>query len=232
MIYPKIDKASIDSISNAIVRAHKETNRTRKDALKWGGYTLAVALAKRTKVAPKFRKVVTQGQVKRSKGVKAQAGIKGVIMFKAGKEVFVPFATGNVQYRQFTGRGGVPMVQVFPSRKYYTQDEFNAMSSLRLKGSVDIVNIKRAGMAKESWLWMSRNTGRSSSTNMHGVSNVGATSLIERENGEISLTLNSKLNYMIDALKGGWSSVNEAVYKAGRAMEIMMNKGITQALKV
>jgi len=220
MITATIDPRSMASLQKAMSRAVTETGRTSHNALKWGLYSCAVALAKRTRKAPKNRKVIADAE-----------GVKGVMMFQAGKEKFVPLTAGNIQFRQFIGKGGVKMVQVFPSRKYYTLEEFTRMSVTRLKGSLDIVQIKRAKMAQESWLWMSRNTGRSSRGNVGDVSNVGAVVWTKGALGTESVRLENKLNYILDAMKNGWSSVNEAIYKAGRAMEHMIDKGVKETLR-
>ena len=53
MITATIDPRSMASLQNALGRAVRDTGRSQHGALKWGLYTLCVALAKRTDKAKK-----------------------------------------------------------------------------------------------------------------------------------------------------------------------------------
>lgn len=217
MISISADNASLNSIISDIKQLRDETGKSTMQGARWAGVTICKALGVQTKVSKKRRKIVSKVIVEGTKPV------KGVMIFRYGKEEFYPIdTTRDIRVSHFKGRGGTPMVRFLKSRKVVTEKEYEAMTQLQISRNANAVFIRMSGLAKKSWFWINRKVNRGGYANdrFGGKSlNVGSVTWFGP-----NMTIHNRLSYAVDALKSGEQSVYVALENAAKSFAFKVNE--------
>jgi len=185
-----------------IDRAQKELGKDLGQAVRFAAWSVARSLGVVTKVAPKYRDYKA---VKEGRGVAKRAGSKlyEVTSWKKGRE------------HTFTTR---------------------AASVAELKAKPQVI-ISNAGRAKAAWMAGIKRLGSGGGVSMNRVTQKGYVAGMRSMAVEQKLSgddpyvkITNSLPYAASALKGGMSSVNDAMGKAARSMARIINADIKKKL--
>jgi len=183
-------------------RAQKELGRSLGQALRFAAWSVAQSLGVKTKVAKKYRKY---------KEVKEG---RGIAKFKGGKK-----------YKITSHKKG---------RRHTFNVRAASVSELKKTGQVKIGN---AGLAKSAWYWGIKNIGGGKNVSMKGVSagakrygtrNMNTTSNLRGDNLFVKIV--NSLPYAEDALRGKSGAVNNAMGKAARSMEKVIDSKLKKKM--
>jgi len=183
-------------------RAQKELGKNVGQALRFAAWSVARSLGAVTDVAPKYRhyKVVAEG--------------RGVAKRRGGKK-----------YEVTSWKKG--HAKTFNIR---------AASVAQLKRTPQ-VRIGNAGLAKSSWMWGIKKLGSGGGVSMKGVTpgarkrgsqNMDVTQRLRGDDPMVKIV--NSLSYAGDALRGGMGDVNNAMGKAVRSMEKIIDANIAKKL--
>jgi len=183
-------------------RAQKELGKNVGQALRFAAWSVARSLGVVTDVARKYRpyKVVEEG--------------RGVAKRRGGKKYEV------TSYKKGHSK-------TFNIRAV-------SVAALKKKGQVRIGN---AGLAKSSWMWGIKKLGSGGGVSMKGVTpgarkrgsqNMDVTQRLRGDDPMVKIV--NSLPYATDALRGGMSDVNNAMGKAVRSMEKIIDANIAKKL--
>jgi hypothetical protein len=221
MITMSIDNASVQSIVNDIKRLEVAGKKSAREATEWAGVTILRSLGAQTKVSPKKRKIVTQvtdvGGGINAKGRKVRGKkirTKGVMIWRVlngkAKEVFFPIDFDkDVPVVHFIGRNNNALVRFISTGNVVSERAYSAMTKYQIAKNSYLAFIRMAGLAKKSWNWMKKRSKRGGGVSERfggRVVNVGSISWM----GD-NLTIHNRLGYITDALKGGTSSIDQAI---------------------
>lgn len=205
-ISANIDQASLDSLDRQIKAYTVATRRSIRAGVSYAAVLVAQSMRAQTKSAPKRRRVY-----KNPDG----AGY-GVYTYPHGAKTYTPILR-NVEKVQRRVNDQVlyhdKTTGVFkPESRAH---ELNAMT-IQDARKAKITNIINAGLCKRLWQTMSR-----PGTAIHSHRRKGA--IGQKTEGYMGLdgyrvNMHNKLNYAVDALKGGQQSVNTAVQNATAQM--------------
>jgi hypothetical protein len=203
----KLDPNDVRKLQNSIERLRKEMGLSIEESTLWGGVAVSRSIAAATKVAQKRRPVeprdIFEERVSaRGKQLKPRRRtVWGVERYVRGTKTWVPL-------------------------RNYPQSKADANKSYGAQ-------IWNRGLAKMAWWWANKRIGG------HGVS-VGSASGdakrrayrygegIVHRGANPSVTLQSKLDYATEALRGGPAAVSQAFEKASRGMIHRMVKTMKQ----
>ena len=195
-------KRDVRALFAQMDRAQKELGKNVGQALRFAAWSVARSLGVVTDVAPKYRphKVIQEG--------------RGVAKRKGGKKYEIT------------------------SWKKGRSKTFNiravSVAALKKMGQVTIGN---AGLAKSSWMWGIKKLGSGGGVSMKGITsrvkqrgsqNMDVTQRLRGDNPMIKIV--NSLPYAGDALRGGMSAVNNAMSKAVRSMEKIIDANIAKKL--
>ena len=195
-------KQDVRALFAQMDRAQKELGKNLGQALRFAAWSVARALGVKTDVAAKYRpyKVIKEG--------------RGIAKRKGGKKYEV------TSYKK--------------GRKNTFNVRAASVSALKKTGQVRIGN---AGLAKSSWMWGIKKLGSGGGVSMKGVAsrvkqrggqNMDVTQRLRGDNPFIKIV--NSLPYAGDALRGGTGAVNNAMSKAARSMEKVIDANIAKKL--
>lgn len=215
MIDVSIDNASVQSIIGDIKRLDAAGKKSIQQATVWAGVTVCTSLGASSRISKKSRPVVK----KDINGV----SVRGVMMYRNGKEVFMPIdTTKDVPIVRFKGRGGTDMIKVVRTGKIMTAKQFDNLSMARLFASSMLTKVRMSGLFKKSWSWLQRMTrrGGQASDRYSGQSiNAGSVTFFGS-----NMTIHNRLSYAADGLKGGLGAVNVAIENAAKSFTFKVNQ--------
>lgn len=195
-------KEDVRALWAQIDRAQKELGKGLGQAIKFAAWSVAQSLGVKTKVAPKYRPYEV---------VKESAR---VVKFKGGKKYQIT-SLKKGHAKTFNVRAG-------------------SVSELKKMGQVRIGN---AGLAKSAWYWGIKKLGSANGVGMKGVTQrakqhgVGITNVTQRLKGDDPFVkMVNSLPYAASALQGGMSAVTDAMGKAARHMEKIIDAQIAKKL--
>jgi uncharacterized protein (DUF2147 family) len=195
-------KEDVRKLWAQIDRAQKELGKDLGQAVRFAAWSVARSLGVKTKVAPKYREYKV---IKELRGVAKRAGSKlyEVTSWKKGRE------------HTFTTR---------------------AASVAELKAKPQVI-ISNAGRAKAAWMAGIKRLGSGGGMSMNRVTQKGYVAGMRSMAVEQKLSGNdpyvkitNSLPYAVSALRGGMSSVNDAMGKAARSMAKIINADIKKKL--
>jgi len=195
-------KRDVRALFAQMDRAQKELGKNLGQALRFAAWSVATSLGAKTKVARKYRpyEVVEEG--------------RGIAKRRGGKKYEIT------------------------SWKKGGKNTFNiraaSVAELKKKGQVRIGN---AGLAKSAWFWGIKKIGGGKNIGMKGVTpgakrgggrNMSTTSRLRGD--DLFVKMVNSLPYAANALHGGMSAVNNAMGKAVRSMEHIIDADIKKKL--
>jgi len=195
-------KQDVRALFAQMDRAQKELGKNLGQTLRFAAWSVARSLGVVTNVAPKYRpyEVVKEG--------------RGMAKRKGGKKYEVT------------------------SLKKGRKNTFNvraaSVSALKKMGQVRIGN---AGLAKSSWMWGIKKLGSGGGVSMKGIAskvkqrgsqNMDVTQRLRGDNPFVKIV--NSLPYAANALRGGMGSVNNAMGKAAKSMEKIIDANIAKKM--
>lgn len=215
MIDISIDNASVQSIISDIRRLDAAGKKSIRQGAEWAGVYVCKSLGANSRISKKSRPIVKR----EINGV----SVRGVMMYRNGKEVFMPIdTTKDVPIVRFKGKGGTDMVKVVRSGKIMTAKQFESLSTAKLLSSSILTKIRMSGLAKKSWSWLQRITRRGgyASDRFGGRTlNVGSITWFGP-----NMKIHNRLSYAADSLKGGLNAVNVAIEDAYKSFHFNVNR--------
>lgn len=233
MIDVSIDRQSMELIKKGLRDAETKLKKSHKQSLEWAGASIIGSLKARTRVSKKRRPIVENpDQTYKTDLRKARLG---VMLWRKGKQVFSPIYKGGEfgQQIKYLERGNVLLKMPNGSWKKMKNSEISAYVKASGDKSADIrINnhpktfVKRSGLAKASWGFMSKLLKRGGNAFAMGVSNVGA---IVWRMGNTELRITNQLRYITDSLQGKSAAISAAVANGAIQFEKRVRLAVKEA---
>ena len=195
-------KRDVRALFTQMDRAQKALGKDIGQALRFAAWSVARSLGVVTDVAPKYRpyKVVQEG--------------RGIAKRRGGKKYEIT-SWKKGHSKTFNIRAA-------------------SVSALKKK---DQVRIGNAGLAKSAWMWGIKKLGSGGGVSMKGIAskvkqrggqNMDVTQSLRGDNPFVKIV--NRLPYAGDALRGGMGSVNNAMGKAAKSMEKIIDANIAKKM--
>jgi len=232
-VQAKVIGDGLKSMGESIKRAQQALGKSPKNAISWAGALVCRSLVARTKQSAKLRRIVSNPAFKGKGGADRKRDMRrarfGVMKYKQGVETFVPIYRGGEfgAKIKYISRDKV-LLKV--GRNWVPYDA--GREEWQAQGLQDHPKRKigRSGLAKKSWGWASKSTRKGGTATI-----MGAPQAIEikwnNSKEQPRLRITNNLRYIIKALKGGKSAVNEALLAASSAMKKRIEKELAKAIK-
>ena len=227
----ELDRAAVNDFFTALERNSKETGRSMRSSLAWGGRKFAQSLGADTPRGKKKRRVIRNPNPK-AKTDRRMADYGVMAHYQTRPPKFVPI------YR--TGEFGKIRFENKKTATWFTVDRTTGRVERLLPtgtGEFDIPgimqskkrDIRRRGFAKKSWQFLQQRMGRGGSIFIEGVANVGRVTWLTTPNN-IRITIVNKVKYMTKILKGGEMAVNDALTRATDGMVHQLDNKIRKKM--
>jgi hypothetical protein len=230
----QINPAETAALFAELRRAQRALGKSSLQSIQWAARLVCSSLSGQTKkVRAKLRPVV-QNPDKRWQTDKRRAPF-GVMGYRKGKQKFIPiYRTGEYGKLRFYDRESVSWYERQPKKwRRIKSGPDIANPEIIVPGIMDHKkrNIPHRGLAKKAWQKASSRVGRGGTVGAMGVSSI-ASVFVNRNPADPSITINNKLRYAEDALKGGRASVNTAVENATKRLSTRIDQEIAKALGI
>jgi hypothetical protein len=227
-----LNKADVKALFDAINRSSKETSRSMRSSLTWGGLKLASSLGAQTIRGKKLRKVIKNPD-KRSKtdGRRANFGVMKLFQDRGGK--FIPiFRTGQHGDIRFKNKKTATWFTV-DSTGRVSRELATGAGEFQLAGIMQSPRRKigRRGFAAKSWKFLQQRMKTGGSIFIDGKPNMGEV-IWSGGKDDPTVTINNRVSYMPKALRGGTSAIGNAMSAATAGMVYQLDNKIRKKMGV
>jgi hypothetical protein len=226
----ELDTAATRRLFAAMERNSRDTGRSGKSSLAWGGIKLMESLGAQTIRSKRLRKVIENpNQAYKLDRRRARFGVMRPFQDRSPK--FIPI------YK--TGEHGTIRFENKKTATWFTIDD-----SGRVKKELDtgknpaLINgimqspkrkIGRRGFAAKSWKFLRQRVGSGGAIFIDGKPNMGE---VVWSGGEFdpAVTITNKVSYMHKALKGGAAALANAMNAAAKGMMFQLDEKIRKKM--
>ncbi len=228
----EMDRAAVARLFAAINRNSKETGRSARSSLAWGGTKLASSLGAQTVRSKRLRPVI-ENPDKRYKKDRRRARFGVMAQRQDRAEKFVPiYKTGEFGNIRFENK---------KTATWFTIDESGRvrrdLSAGKGPGQIPGImqspkrKIGRRGFAANSWKFLRMRMNRGGGIFIEGIPNMGEV-IWSGNKYDPTVTINNRVSYMAHALKGGTAAVSNAMNAAAKGMMHQLDQKIRKKMGI
>jgi hypothetical protein len=226
----ELDRAAVKNIFDAIKRNSKDTGRSMKSSLAWGGIKLSQSLGAQTVRSKRLRPVI-ENPNEAYKRDKRRARFGVMAHRQRGPAKFVPiYKTGEFGNIRFENKKTATWFTIDASGRV-KKDLDTGKSPDQINGIMQSPKrvIGRRGFAAKSWKFLKMRISRGGKIYIDGKADMGE---VIWSGGEFdpAVTINNRVSYMQHALKGGVSAVSNAMNAAAKGMMYQLDKNIRKKM--
>jgi hypothetical protein len=227
----EMDRREVKALFAAMARSSKETGRSMRSSLAWGGMKLTSSLGAQTIRGKKLRKVIKNPDP-RSKRDKRRANFGVMKLFQDRGDKFIPiYKTGEFGNIRFENKKTATWFTIDSSGRVKRElttgtDPFQhagIMQSPKRK-------IGRRGFAAKSWKFLQQRMTTGGGIFIDGKPNMGEV-IWSGGKEDPTVTINNRVSYMPKALKGGVSAINNAMAAATKGMVFQLDNKIRKKME-
>jgi len=225
-----LDKAEVKALFDAIKRSSKETGRSMRSSLAWGGNKLTGSLGAQTIRGKKLRKVIRNPHERgQTDGRRANFGV--MKLFQDRDDKFIPiFRTGKFGDIRFKNKKTATWFTV-DSTGRVSRELSTGAGEFQLPGIMQSPRRKigRSGFAAKSWRFLRQRMTTGGSIFIDGKPNMGEV-IWSGGKDDPTVTINNRVSYMPKALRGGTSAIGNAMAAATKGMVHQLDNKIRKKM--